>query len=105
VAWIHEHADRRITVPTVAAAIQAPRQRLERLFRTHLGRTIMQEVRRTHVEAAKELLTTTNLTLPEIASRSGFTNSALLNHAFRREVGLPPGEYRRRVGALVDDDE
>jgi LacI family transcriptional regulator len=65
----------------------------------------MQEVRRTHVEVAKQLLTTTNQTLTEIASRSGFTNSALLNQAFRREVGLPPGEYRRRAMALIDDDE
>jgi LacI family transcriptional regulator len=105
VAWIREHADRRISVPAVAAAVRTPRQRLERLFRTHLGRTIMQEVRRAHVEAGKALLATTDLTLPEIASRSGFTNSALLNQAFHREVGLPPGEYRRRVGALIEDDD
>jgi LacI family transcriptional regulator len=105
VAWIHDHADQRISVPAVVTAVHTPRQRLERLFRTHLGRTIMQEVRRSHVEVAKGLLATTDLTLPEVASRSGFTNPALLNQAFQREVGLPPGEYRRRAGATVDDDE
>jgi transcriptional regulator GlxA family with amidase domain len=65
----------------------------------------MQEVRRTHVEAAKQLLLTTELTLPEIASRTGFTNPALLNQAFHREMGLPPGEYRRRVGAILAVDD
>ena len=103
VTWIQAHAGRRLTVPMVAKAVNATRQRLERRFRTHLGRTVMHEVRRTHVEVAKRLLATTNLPLPEIASRSGFTNSALLNEAFRREIGLTPGEYRRRVSALVDD--
>jgi LacI family transcriptional regulator len=105
VAWIHAHADRRITVPAVAAAVRTPRQRLERLFRAHLGRTIMHEVRRTHVEVAKRLLATTHLPLATIADRSGFTTSALLNQAFHREVGLPPGEYRRRVRAAVDDGD
>jgi LacI family transcriptional regulator len=103
--WIREHADRRMSVPTVVAAIGSARQRLERLFRAHLGRTIMQEIRRAHVEAAKQLLATTDLPLPEVAHRSGFTTSALLNQAFHREVGLPPGEYRRRTrGVLPDPD-
>jgi LacI family transcriptional regulator len=82
------------------------RQRLERRFRATLGRTVMQEVRRAHVEAAKRLLSATHLALPEIAKRSGFTNPALLGIAFRREVGLPPGAYRKRLqGRIVDQAE
>ncbi len=103
VVWIQEHADQRITVPMVVAGVGTQRQRLERLFRTHLGRTILHEIRRTHVEAAKQLLATSELPLIDVAKRSGFTNSALLNQAFHREVGLPPGEYRRRARELVDD--
>jgi LacI family transcriptional regulator len=97
VAWIHEHADRRLTVPVIAKAISVSRQRLERHFRRHLGRTVIEEVRRARVEVARRLLSTTQLPLPEIAKRSGFTNSALLSVAFRREVGVPPGAYRRRI--------
>lgn len=104
VTWIREHAAQRMTVPTVTAAVGIGRQRLERLFREHIGRTIMQEIRRTHVEAAKQLLAATELPLPEIARRSGFTTSALLNQAFHREVGVPPGEYRRRLRTLALDD-
>jgi LacI family transcriptional regulator len=100
VAWIHEHASRRLTVPAVARACQTTRQRLERRFRAALGRTIMQEVRRARVELARRLLTTTALALPEIAKQCGFTNAALLSVAFRREVGVPPGVYRRRALGL-----
>ena len=104
VAWIQTHTDRRVTVPMVAQAVNTTRQRLERRFRAHLGRTVMQEVRRAHVEAAKRLLSTTHLTLPEVAQRTGFTNPALLNEAFRREVDLTPGEYRRRARATLGDE-
>jgi AraC-like DNA-binding protein len=49
------------------------------------------------VEAAKHWLSTTRADMTEIAKRSGFTSASLLNVAFRREIGMPPGKYRRRV--------
>ncbi len=97
VHWIRANADRRLTVPTVARAVGSGRQRLERRFRRVLDRTVQDEIRRAHVEAAKELLTATQAGLAEIAKQSGFTNAALLSVAFQRELGMPPGFYRRRV--------
>lgn len=97
VQWIHSHADRRLTVPMVARAVGAGRQRVERRFRRVLDRTVQQEIRRAHVEAAKRLLATTQYRLPEIAKRSGFTNAALLSVSFQREIGVSPGAYRRRL--------
>lgn len=100
VAWIGAHSRGRLTVPMVARAVSSTRQRLERRFRGALGRTVAQEVRRTRVEAAKRLLVTTELTLPEVAEQSGFTTASLLSEAFRREIGLPPGRYRRSMRRL-----
>ncbi len=97
VRWIKKNADRRVTVPMVARAIGGGRQRLERRFRTVLDRTVQEEIRRAHVEAARHLLATTRAKLPEIARKSGFTNAGLLNAAFVREIGVPPGVYRRRI--------
>ncbi len=106
VRWIGENAHRRLTVTTVARAVGGGRQRLERRFRAVLDRTVQEEIRRAHVLAAKHLLETTELRLTEIARQSGFTTAALLNVAFRRELGMPPGSYRRRVRedrAIRDD--
>jgi LacI family transcriptional regulator len=97
VRWIREHADRRVSVPMVARAVGGGRQRLERRFRKVLGRTVLEEIRRAHVEVARALLTTSVAGLSEIAKRSGFTNAALLNVAFQRELGIPPGTFRRRI--------
>lgn len=97
VVWIREHADRRLTVPMVARAVGGGRQRLERRFRRALDRTVQEEIRRAHVEAAKYWLSETRVSMAEVAKRSGFTNASLLNSAFQRELGIPPGTYRRRL--------
>jgi LacI family transcriptional regulator len=97
VRWIRAHADQRLNVPMVARAVGGGRQRLERRFRRVLDRTVQEEIRRARVEAAKTLLQTTRAGMAEIARRTGFTNPALLSVAFKREVGMPPGMYRRRA--------
>ncbi len=97
VLWIRDHADRRLTVPMVARAVGGGRQRLERRFRKALDRTIQDEIRRAHVEAAKRWLATSSASMAEVATRSGFTNASLLSVAFQRELGMPPGTYRRRL--------
>jgi LacI family transcriptional regulator len=101
VAWIREHAQSRLSVPSVARAVRVSRQRLERRFRATLGRTVMQEIRRARVELAKRLLAATRVPLSVVAARSGFSSAALLNAAFRRELGMAPGAYRRMVEAAL----
>jgi LacI family transcriptional regulator len=105
VRWIRTNADRRLTVPMVARAVGGGRQRLERRFRAVLDRTVQEEIRRAHVEIARQLLASTRAQLPEIAKKSGFTNAALLNAAFQREIGMPPGVYRRRLRREFGTDD
>jgi len=103
VAWIGSHAVGRLRVPMVARAVASSRQRLERRFRASLGRTILGEIRRARVEAAKGMLRTTDLELKDVARQTGFTTAALLNEAFQREVGMTPGVYRRRMKEALSD--
>lgn len=97
VRWIRANISQPMTVTMVARAVGSARQRLERRFRRVLDRTVKEEIQRARVEAARQLLGTTVAGLVEVAKRSGFTTAALLNVAFRRELGMPPGVYRRRV--------
>jgi len=104
--WIRQNAHQHLNVPMVADAVGGGRQRLERRFRRALDRTVQEEIRRVRVEMAMRLLRTTQVGLVEIAKQSGFSNAALLSVAFKREVGMPPGVYRRRVHetfAVVND--
>lgn len=53
-----------------------------------INRQLMMEI--------KALLTTTNLTVTEIADRYCFESASYLGRYFRRHIGMTPLEYRRR---------
>ncbi len=90
VAWIREHADRRLTRSDGRArAWQWPTASRTALSRRARSRG-SEEIRRAHVDRARHLLATTRAAMGEVVKRSGFTNAALLNVAFRRELGMPP---------------
>ncbi len=56
-------------------------------FRTHLS-----VVRLLH---AAHLLTTTPLSIEEVADQCGWRSTAVLDHEFKRWFWMPPGEFRR----------
>lgn len=103
IAWIGEHSSRKLTLLSVARAVGVSRQRLERLFHASIGRTVMQEVRRSRVTRAKSLLSTTSNDLSTIAKLSGFSTLAMLSVAVRADTGMPPSVYRRRFQGLYLD--
>lgn len=97
IEWIYANATGRVTVPIVARAVASGRHRLERAFRRVLGRTVQEEIRRVRVESAKRLLEASPSSLAVVAKMAGFKTASLLTVAFRRETGMTPGVYRRRV--------
>ena len=64
-------------------------------FQDSLGRSPHYEILRVQLDRVKGLLTQTSLPLKKIAEMTGFNNPNYLNVAFKREIGLTPGEYRR----------
>jgi LacI family transcriptional regulator len=74
------------------------RRALEHRFRRAIGRTLGREIRRMRVVRATQLLFDTQLKMPEIARRCGFTSAPRLTEAFRRELGKTPTSYRSRRG-------
>lgn len=68
---------------------------LARQFRHHYRRTIGECLRQRRVDAARELLVHSHLSLTEIALDTGFAHQAHFSVIFKRFVGLTPGEFRR----------
>lgn len=95
--FIREHHAEPIGMPDLLRAVPTYRHRLERGFRRHLGRTVMEEVRRVRVERAKRLLATTDLPVEEIAVRCGFAGASKFGIAFRKETGRTPTQHRRQA--------
>ncbi len=70
------------------------RRQLERRFRSVVGRTLREEITRIQMQRVKELLSGTDLSLAEIAGRTGFTHVEYLTFVFKRECGIPPTSFR-----------
>ena len=97
VAFIWRHASDPIQVRDVLRAVPVSRTRLERRFLEVLGRTPAAEIRRVHLERAKQLLAETDMPVPEVATASGFGSREYLSYVFKSETGFSPQKYRSRV--------
>ncbi len=101
VRYIRENACHGINVQDVLNAVPQSRRRLENRFRKLLGRTPHDEIMRVQLNRVKQLLGETDLSLSEIAERSGFEHVEYLSVVFKKEIGIPPSLYRaqnRRKG-------
>jgi LacI family transcriptional regulator len=93
--YIREHAREGIDVSHVLRATPLSRRVLEARFRDAVGRSPHQEILRVRLEHVCRLLTQTDLSLAEIAARTGFAHPEYLTVAFKRELGQPPSLFRR----------
>ena len=93
-ATLRHRDGRKIDVTSVANHVAVPRRRLERRFHALLGRGPHQEIQRVRVNAAIEMLVRTDLAMPAIAKRSGFSSHGRFLKVFRQATGQTPSAYR-----------
>ena len=94
VRFIRERACDGIHVRDVLKAVPQSRRLLEARFKKLIGRTPHEEILRVRLNRARELLSSTDLSLAAIAERTGFVHSEYLSVVFKRETGAPPSQYR-----------
>lgn len=94
VRFIRDRANLQTSVADVVAAVPLSRRPLEKRFRKLLGRSILEEIHRVHVERAKQLLAATDLQMPQVARASGFPSATRLGIVFRQGTGTTPSAYR-----------
>ncbi len=99
VTYIREHACSGIKVDDVVAQVHASRSQLENRFRRFLGHSPQVEIRRVQLAKIRALLAETDLTLKEIADRTGFVHVEYLSMLFKKLTGETPGQFRRNAQA------
>jgi two-component system, response regulator YesN len=67
------------------------------LFGREVGETFVEYLTSLRIRKAVELLRSTSLTSSEIAYRIGYQNPRYFYSVFRKVVGQPPNEFRRRA--------
>jgi LacI family transcriptional regulator len=97
VRFIRENAHHPLRVADVLQHVPLARRTLERRCRTALGWGLAEEIRRTHVDRARRLLATTDLSIQAVAVQAGFSDYRHLALAFRKQVGMTPTAYRQQM--------
>lgn len=78
----------------VEKALDTPFSTLSRIFSQKEGRTVEKYHIAQKVERVKELIDLGNLTLSEVAHRTGYSSVAHLSSQFKAETGMTPSLYK-----------
>ena len=94
---IRERASQGIGVADIMRYLPVFRRSLEQKFRTLLGRSPREKIRRERLSQARVLLLDTNLSVAEIAKAAGYSDVSRLSAAMRKEFSLSPRAIRRQA--------
>ncbi len=103
--FIRERARDGIDVGDVLRAVPVSRRVLESRFRKIVGRTPHEEILRVRLHRVRQLLSETDLSMTEIAQRTGFQHTEYLSVAFKREFDVSPSAYRAEHHSAVGSGE
>ena len=84
-----------ISVAAVAKVANCAPRHLQRLFVRLLDHSPVEHLLKLRVEHAKQLLTSSSLSISAIAEATGFNDSAYFTRQFRQILGMPPMSYRK----------
>ena len=96
-ALIHERPAEPWTLEQLSKEAGLSRSALHERFVHFIGQPPMQYLTRWRMQIAAGLLRETNAKLIEIALDVGYESEAAFSRAFKREVGVSPGVWRRKV--------
>ncbi len=83
-------------VNELAQQLNVNRSQLSREFKERTGTTLIDFITAQRIQHALSLLKETDLSIEEIAGRSGYTDPDYFARALRKSIGQSPTEFRRR---------
>ena len=92
--FIKDNLSLPLSVSDIAAQFFLSERQLERICHAEYKMTVGKLINAQKVESIRELLANTNLSLSEIAVRTGFSDRYSMSRFFTREEGMPPARYR-----------
>jgi|SRR3989339_1791709 len=98
--FIRQNTKKIIQVDDVAAATNLSRRSLERRFKIVLHRSISDEIRFCHVTLISQMLVETKLSISDICTSFGFSNTKHFARYFSKAAGITPLAYRKKYGHI-----
>ncbi len=83
------------TVNNLATSLNLSPNYLSDMLRSHTGQNTQQHIHNKLIEKAKEILTTTNLSVSEIAYQLGFEHPQSFSKLFKNKTKMTPLEFKQ----------
>jgi AraC family transcriptional regulator, transcriptional activator FtrA len=94
-SWSLERLERPLTVRDLAREAGMSSRNLARHFNAVTGTSPLRWLLTQRVRRAQELLEISDLSVEQIASRTGMGTATTLRRHFSQQLGVPPETYRR----------
>ena len=91
---IREGVESKITVQEIAAELGSSYSNFRKLFKVYTGMSPALYQQDLRLQRAKELLSTTDMSIKEIAYRLNFDSPDYFSSKFKVKIGCKPSEYR-----------
>lgn len=98
--YIDFHYHTELSLSTLAKMHFVSSSYLSALFKKETEMTITDYIQQTRIQQSLKLLNSTNLSLAEIASRCGFSETNYFARIFKKFLGKTPKEYRKSIQKL-----
>lgn len=105
-AFIQEHYDDPgICAEMIGDALGVSASYVSRMLRQNTGLGVVDHIHGERLKKAKELLSTTELSLDEVAQQVGFSSRFTLTRSFKRYEEMTPGAWRERCQGHTSDPQ
>ena len=82
------------TATDVSNYLKLDRSYLYKLFKSEMGMSVHDYINKLRISRASSLLATSNLTIKDVASESGFADQMYFSRLFKKKKNLTPSQYR-----------
>lgn len=93
--FIQENVSKKITIKDICAAVGCSKTNLIASYKRDYGTTINTAINEAKLAEAKRLLEEEDISISDIADRTGYYDQSYFSKVFSARCGIAPSEYRR----------
>lgn len=101
---LHERYPEPLTLESLAERLNCSPGHLSRTFRSRTGTSPIDYLIRIRIDRARTLLSTTELSLQQIAAGVGYADVYYFGRLFKKQLGISPIRYRARTAQTGRED-
>lgn len=95
IRYMNRHLYEPISVAEIAEEVNLSQSHFSRQFKRYTGHSPYEYLVLRRIDKAKHLLTSTQMTVKEIAYSIGYNSEENFIHSFQKNVGISPGLFRK----------